>query len=189
MKNVDITDLFRDTVEKLSEDVEILYPDGKGGTKTIVSPHVNYIFGNSQYIKDMLDVYSKSNTQSQRKFPLVALFTPINEDRSDWRYFAKAKVSLVIVCSSQKEWSNEKRKIMSFENILRPIYWKLLEVLLEDDRFEWDYDVIKHNYSENYSYGRYGAYTDSGDRVSETIDAINIRSMEIAVKKTNCERR
>ena len=33
---------------------------------------------------------------------------------------------------------------------------------------------VKHSYSENYSYGRYGAYTDSGEAVSEPIDAINI---------------
>ena len=50
---------------------------------------------------------------------------------------------------------------------------RLLEVLYEDSRFDCDYDEkVKHSYSENYSYGRYGAYTDSGEAVSEPIDAI-----------------
>lgn len=151
---------------------------------------MNYIFGSSQYIKDILDEYSKSPGQSEKKFPLVALFTPIYEDRSDPNYFSKAKVSLIIVCSSCKEWSNEERRTTSFKNILRPIYKRLLEVLYEDFRFDCDCDEkVKHSYSENYSYGRYGAYTDSGKAVSEPIDAINIRSMEIKINNLNCRRK
>ena len=179
MIDLDITELFEEIVKELPEGLEILYPNGKGGTKVVKSPRLNYIFGSSQYIKDILDEYSKSSAQSERKFPLVALFTPISEDRGDADYFSKAKVSLIIACSSCKEWSNEMRRTTSFKNILRPIYKRLLEVLYEDSRFD----------CENYSYGRYGAYTDSGEAVSEPIDAINIRSMEIKINNLNCRRK
>lgn len=190
MMYLDITELFEEVVKKLPEGLEILYPNGKGGAKIVKSPRLNYIFGSSQYIKDILDEYSKSPGQSEKKFPLVALFTPIYEDRSDPNYFSKAKVSLIIVCSSCKEWSNEERRTTSFKNILRPIYKRLLEVLYEDFRFDCDCDEkVKHSYSENYSYGRYGAYTDSGKAVSEPIDAINIRSMEIKINNLNCRRK
>ena len=175
MIDLDITELFEEIVKELPEGLEILYPNGKGGTKVMKSPRLNYIFGSSQYIKDILDEYSKSSAQSERKFPLVALFTPISEN---------------IACPSCKEWSNEMRRTTSFKNILRPIYKRLLEVLYEDSRFDCDYDEkVKHSYSENYSYGRYGAYTDSGEAVSEPIDAINIRSMEIKINNLNCRRK
>ena len=155
MMYLDITELFEEVVKKLPERLEILYPNGKGGTKVVKSPKLNYIFGNSQYIKDILDEYSQSTTQSEKKFPLVALFTPINEDRGDPDYFSKTKVSLIIACSSCQEWSNEERRTTSFKNILRPIYKRLLEVLYEDSRFDCDCDEkVKHSYSENYSYGR-----------------------------------
>lgn len=190
MMDLDITELFGDVVTRLSAGLEILYPNGKGRTKVVKSPKLNYIFGSSQYIKDILDEYSKSLGQSEKKFPLVALFTPINEDRSDPDCFSKTKVSLIIACSSCKEWSNEERRTTSFKNILRPIYNRLFDVLLEDNRFDWDFDdKIKHSYSENYSYGRYGAYTENGEAVSEPIDAINIRSMEIIVRNSNCRRK
>ncbi|RGE81395.1 hypothetical protein [Bacteroides sp. AF32-8BH] len=190
MMELDITELFEEVVRKLPEGLEILYPNGKGGAKIVKSPRLNYIFGSSQYIKDTLDEYSQSSSQSEKKFPLVALFTPISEDRGDPDYFSKAKVSLTIVCSSCKEWSNEERRTTSFKNILRPIYKRLLEVLCEDSRFDCDCDEkVKHSYSENYSYGRYGAYTDSGKAVSEPIDAINIRSMEIKINNLNCRRK
>lgn len=186
--NIDIVGLMRDVVCKLPEGLEILYPDGKGGVKTVSSPEVSYIFGSAQYIKDMLDLYSRSKSQVEKKFPLVALFTPISEDRGKMDYFSQAKVSLIIACSSRgEEWSNEEREVMSFKNILRPIYNRLLEVLRNDDRFDWGYDSsIRHTYSENYDYGRYGAYTKSGEAVSEPIDAINIRSLELKINYPNC---
>ena len=190
MIDLDITELFEEVVKKLPERLEILYPNGKGGSKVVRSPKLNYIFGSSQYIKDILDEYSQSTIQSEMKFPLVALFTPISEDRSDPDYFSKAKVSLIIACSSRQDWSNEERRTTSFRNILRPIYERLLEVLYETPQFDCDCDEkVKHSYSENYSYGRYGAYTASGKAVSEPIDAINIRSMEIKINNLNCRRK
>ena len=50
---LDITELFEEVVKKLPEGLEILYPNGKGGAKIVKSPRLNYIFGSSQYIKDM----------------------------------------------------------------------------------------------------------------------------------------
>ena len=58
--------------------------------------------------------------------------------------------------------------------------------MTDDDRFDWGYGKVNHGYSENYSYGRYGAYTEKGDALSETIDAINIKSMEITINNPNC---
>ena len=61
MIDLDITELFEEIVKELPEGLEILYPNGKGGTKVVKSPRLNYIFGSSQYIKDILDEYSKSS--------------------------------------------------------------------------------------------------------------------------------
>ena len=71
---MDIVDIFRDVVSKASRNLKILCPDGNGGFQEVDNPPLNYIFGNSQYIKDTLDVYSQSERQLPLKFPLVALF-------------------------------------------------------------------------------------------------------------------
>ena len=110
MIDLDITEMFGEVVRKIPEKLEILYSDGKGGFKVVKSPKLNYIFGSSQYIKDILDEYSKSPSLSEKKFPLVALFTPVNEDRGYLNYFSKADVSLIIACSSRSKWSNEERR-------------------------------------------------------------------------------
>ena len=49
----DVTELFGEVVKKASEDLQILYPDGKGEFVTIKNPDLNYIFGNSQLIFDI----------------------------------------------------------------------------------------------------------------------------------------
>lgn len=132
---------------------------------------------------------SKAPQSADRKpkFPLVALFTPVLEKRDSEDYQMKAKVNILIACSSRQEWSNEQRLTTSFVNILRPVYERLMSALKSDGRFIIAYNgVIPHTYSENYSYGRYGAYTQSGEPVSEPIDAINIGNLEIKIKNVKC---
>lgn len=188
--NDGIIEIFRSVVCKVSEGLTIKLTDYAGNEHTEKNPYIRYIFGNAQYIKDSLDLYSKSEETTSVKLPLIALFCPINETRGSSEYYTEAKVNLLIACATTKDLSNEERLDKSFKNILRPIYEKLVSVLKSDIRFEWGYNPkIKHEYSENYSYGRYGAYTESGDAVTEPIDAINIRSMEIKIKKvTKCNR-
>lgn len=181
----EIVEIFKDVVECLSLNL-VLDINGV----EVVSPKVNYLFGSGQYFKDNMDEQSEATAANAGKFPVVCLFAPILEDRDDNDYYTTAKVSLLIACSTRHEWSNEQRLEYSFKNILRPIYRRLMEVLKEDKRFDWGYQQeVKHQYSENYSYGRYGAVDENGKAISEPIDAINIKRLEIKInKKPICKR-
>lgn len=184
-----IVEIMNDVVREMEKELSIVIPlDIENDRFEIIkNPPLNYIFGSAQYIKDKLDEYSKTPITSERKFPLVALFCPVNEKRNSPDYYSKVTINILIACSSTREWSNERRLYASFINILRPVYNRLITVLLNDSRFDIEYDnIIPHNYSENYSYGRYGAYTESGEAVSEPIDAINIRSIELTIKNQTC---
>lgn len=187
-----IVEILGEVVAGLKEDLTISVCDGVGHCTEIEKPEVNYIFGNDMYIKEQLDTMSKSPKSAGRKpkFPLVALFTPVIEKRDSADYKMKANVNILIACSSRQEWSNEQRLTTSFVNILRPVYERLMYALKSDRRLNVAYDgVIPHTYSENYSYGRYGAYTQSGQPVSEPIDAINVGNLEIKIKNVKCVNR
>ena len=179
-----IIDILAGIVESLSGNTEVtMSHEGKS------KPEITYMFGDAKYIKDQLDEYSK--VTGVEKLPLIALFTPIREKRDyDTEIASEAKVSLLIACSSRKEWNNDERKEYSFENVLRPIYEALMDGIRRCPYLMKNYDgTIPHVYSENYSYGKYGAYTASGEAVSEPIDAINISDIKISVKLQNCRRK
>ena len=185
MQQQNIIDLLEGIVQELSGHITVRM--ATASAEYDIQPDITYIFGDAQYIKDQLDDYSK--VTGVEKLPLIALFTPVKEKRGLVGIASESKVSLLIACSSRKEWSNEERKVYSFENILRPIYDALMELLNNHPMVESNYDgSFPHVYSENYSYGRYGAYTASGEAVSEPIDAINISDLQITIKQLNCIR-
>lgn len=187
-----IEDIFASVVEAVGRAVSIIKTKADGTTAADANVDINYIYGSAQYIKDMLDVRSKGvGSNMPLKFPLIALQTPNVQtvDSGDYQY--RTKINLIIACSSKKEWSNEKRMETSFKRILLPIYEKLIDVLLHDRRFDWGYgglEYVPHTMSKNFDYGRYGAMTPSGQEVSEPIDAIDVRSLEIKVNNQNCVR-
>lgn len=194
----EIVDIIGDVVSRVSEGLTITMPSALDPATfvDVNAPSVSYVFGNARYFKDDLDDKSKAEVTAVTKFPVVCLFAPIKEKRNQedperHQYYTTARVNLLIACSSTKEWSNEQRKVYSFENVLRPIYRRLMEELEKDRRLDWGYGhKIPHEYSENYSYGRYGAYTDAaGNAVSEPIDAINIVNLQLKIKLINCQRR
>lgn len=186
-KSREIIEIIADVVKEIAVDCTLTVVMPRGVVKEIPCPPIHYVFGNAQYVKDKLDDLSKSPRGAEMKFPMIALFCPFNEQRNTPDYHSKAKVRILIACSSDKKWSNEQRLETSFKNILRPIYNRFLEVLKEDGRFDFGYDEhVAHEYSENYSYGRYGAHTGTGEEVSEPIDAINISNLELKVKLPNC---
>lgn len=184
----EIIEIFRDVVDVASKDCKITIANHRNGeSKEINCPKLNYVFGNGMYVKEKLDKLSLTPKGNDVKLPMIALFCPFKEERNSPDYFSKATVNILIACSTFKEWSNEERLKRSFQNILRPIYQRLLEALKEDGRFDFGYKgIIKHNYSENYSYGRYGAHDSTGDAVSEPIDAINITKLELTITNPSC---
>lgn len=184
----EIIEIFHDVVKATARHCNIILTDYQSGDgEEIACPEINYTFGNSRYVKDKLDELSKTPEGNDKKFPLIALFCPFQEKRDSSEYFSRATVNIIIACSTSRDWSNEQRMVYSFQNILRPIYSRLLEALKEDGRFDFGYDeVVKHQYAENYSYGRYGAHDSTGDAVSEPIDAINLTNLELTITNPTC---
>lgn len=183
----DITKIIEDVVARVHEGLDVVYTDYADKTHEENEPNVGYVFGNTQYIKSYLDEMSKGKYGDDEKLPLIALFTPVVEDRNNPDYHAIVKVNILIACKTNRDWDNEQRRDYSFANVLRPIYDRFMEELKADGRFDFGYnESIRHSYSENYSYGKYGAFTSTGDEVSEPIDAIDIRNLELKITHQNC---
>lgn len=183
----EIIEVVGDVVAEAEKRCTLTVRNAKGVAQEMPCPPINFVFGNAQYIKDRLDELSLTPTGNEAKLPMIALHCPVNEKRTSADYYTEAKVNILIACSTRQQWSNEERLTNSFIDILRPIYSAFLEALKADGRIDFGYNErIRHEYSENYSYGRYGAYAPDGKAVSEPIDAINIANLELKITKPSC---
>jgi len=180
MESNEIIDIVRDTVARVSDRF-----------REEASLDVHFMHGSSVHIKETLDQLTQSSASIEEKYPLIALFTPIVEDRTSEDYYSQARLSVMIATGSLREWDNDQREEHSFRGILRPVYELFLEELMKDHRVIKTYKGkrLPHEYSENYSYGRYGATDANGEELSDPIDAINIKSLAISIKPyKNCNR-
>ncbi|MDE5976541.1 MAG: hypothetical protein K2G69_08330 [Muribaculaceae bacterium] len=181
----EIIDIVADVARKTGEGLNIIFCCG-GENTPASNPPINFIFGNAQYIKDRLEELSQSSTVEMPKFPLIALFCPFSEQRGEENYYGRASVTVLIACSTTRELNNEQRREYSFVNILHPVYNRFISELEKDGRLEVPKGGIRHSVSENYSFGKYGAYTPAGEEVGEPIDAIMITHLELKVRKQSC---
>ena len=181
----EVIDIIRDVVKATSLECPITVFDSKGKFIEVDCPTLNYVFGNSHYVKSRLEELSIESNYP--KLPMIALFLPFTEQRGNPDYHAKVKIRVLIACSTIRNWSNEQRQQYSFKNILHPIYENFMKALKNDGRIKIGYDgTIPHEYSENYSIGRYGLYHEPEGAVSEPIDAINLTNIELIIKNKSC---
>lgn len=165
-----IVELFKDIVSKVSENLGY---------------DINYMFGDSSYIREQMFQLGKS--YKSVKYPLIALYTPIEEYKSDPNYYCKASVGMIIAVSTSKNYSNEQRLEASFVTMLRPIYDVLMNQILLCEKLDFGYsNHVSHTYTENYVFGRRGALDSDGKELEEKIDAIEIKTLELKIKKTQC---
>lgn len=168
---VSVNRLFGDIVERVSE---------RYGS------HVAYQFGDWEYISNQLVVWGKSPEKSPMKYPIICLISPFEEDRRE----EDERVSLwfIVLVNTRKGYTNEERETFSFEKVLRPIYRIFIDEVGKDARFATNYrGIVPHTYTENYRYGRVGVLGPDGKPFRDFIDAIEIKNLDLTIKKTKCD--
>lgn len=161
-----VTELIRDVIRQAS----VLY--GKP---------INYLFGDWKYISNILSIWDKAGMPNE-KYPLIALFSPFDEDKTDRRYACKTTVDMLICVNTLSGYTNEQRQQHSFREVLRPVYAAFIDSLKKDRRFDFYEGVVPHIYSENYRYGSRGVMSSDGKPFNDKIDGIDIKNLELKIK-------
>lgn len=147
--------------------------------------NVSYLFGDWSYVSNQLTVWGKSPKTSPLKFPIICLLSPFTEDRTGED--SHVSLEFYILVNTEKEYPNETREEVSFDKVLRPIYRLFMDEIRGDRRFASDYrGVVPHQYTENYRYGRVGVLGPDGKPFRDFIDAIEIKNLELTIKKEKC---
>lgn len=162
--------------------------DVVNSTSARYGKNISYMFGDWEYVSDELTKWGKLQKTGKLKFPIVCLYSPFTEDRSISKY-SSVNLNLIIMTNTRKDYTNEEREKLSFENILRPIYGLFMDSLYMSQYVDKPYGMGKsfqHDYTENYRYGRTGVKGGDGKPFSDFIDAIEISNLSLTIKNIEC---
>jgi hypothetical protein len=144
---------------------------------------VYYLYGHPKEITKRLQEYTESFTSSNKKFPLIVLFTDItvNRDKRRTDIYGKAKLRILIANITEGEYISEQRTAINFKPILHPIKSLFIEQMERHKQFTFDW--VEFSETECYFYG-----TEMNDKniFNDRVDAIEISNLNVIIKNNNC---
>lgn len=152
-----------------------------------VGCNVTYLWGDWSYIADTLTRWNASEYTAGLKYPCICLYSPYEERRTmqGGREQSEATLELLIMVNTLKDYTNEERDAVSFENVLRPIYRVFISSLMDDPRIVRNYSgVPAHTYTENYRYGRLGVLMADNRPFADFLDVIEIKNLGLTFKES-----
>lgn len=149
---------------------------------------VNFLFGEWAQIAREMEILGKSPITQSGKWPLLALFYPFEEDKSDPDYYCVTNVDMMIATRTISDYTNKQRLEVSYKKVLWPLYKDLINKIREDKRFDFgSRGVVPHRYMDNMRYGSRGVYGSDGKKpFADLFDGVDIMGLELKVNKKNC---
>lgn len=151
---------------------------------------LHYEYGTWEEIIETLKQYDQSRTKRFEKYPLVALIHNFPEKRGDKTgYYGEVELLLVIAHHTEAQYKAAERYQKSFVPVLYPIYQELLHQIARSPAFaQVSVDSIRHTKADMLHWGRSTLYSagPSENQLTDHIDAIEVRGLQLTVKKTLC---
>ena len=145
---------------------------------------VNFVWGDSAYIREYLLSLKKSSSTAAYRFPVIGLYSPFDERKNNG--VVSASVNLILAVNTLVGYTNEQRMEVSFEGVLRPLYSDFMKALEGSKSFNVPYRGFDHTYVENFSFGKRGALDVDGKEIDEKIDVIEIKNLDLTLKPFDC---
>ena len=145
---------------------------------------VNFVWGDSAYIREYLLSLKKSSSTAAYRFPVIGLYSPFDERKNNG--VVSASVNLILAVNTLVGYTNEQRMEVSFEKVLRPLYSDFFFFLEGSKSFNVPYKGFDHTYVENFSFGKRGALDVDGKEIDEKIDVIEIKNLDLTLKPFDC---
>ena len=145
---------------------------------------VNFVWGDSAYIREYLLSLKKSSSTAAYRFPVIGLYSPFDERKNNG--IVSASVNLILAVNTLVGYTNEQRMEVSFEGVLRPLYSEFMKALEGSKSFNVPYRGFDHTYVENFSFGKRGALDVDGKEIDEKIDVIEIKNLDLTLKPFDC---
>jgi hypothetical protein len=157
-------------------------------TATALSNSIHYEFGDMNEVVMLLSKMSLYKQSAEKKYPLVAMFTDIPENRGRATHIQSEITipSIIIATFTSQKYTAKERMEKSIKPILQPIY----DELLKQFKLHQAVDVaaanlIVHQKINRLSWGQSALFQEN-NAGTDFIDAIEIRNLELKVKTKKC---
>lgn len=168
-----ITDLIGEVAKKTAEKL------GKD---------IFFTYGSVSELITKLSIMSKYKDSAEKKYPLIALFTDIEEKRGVQVNIQSEVIiqSIIFATFTSKDYHSEERMENSIKSILHPIYQEFLEQLKRSGYFLIvDSKLIPHTKINRLSWGKSAIFT-ANNLGTDYIDAIEITNLNLKIKTKIC---
>jgi len=154
-------------------------------TKTGISLY--YQYGDPKEIITNLKAMTIDPEQTNQKYPMLALFTDIEEKRGEQSSIeARVELNMILATLTQPTLIAPERMELNFKTTLYPLYYQLLKSISASGYFtENAWQRLSHQKIDRLYWGRHGLITDNGNVFGDYIDAIEITNLKLSIK-TQC---
>jgi hypothetical protein len=136
---------------------------------------VNYDFGHPIEIIETLTQKDESATLVYKKYPLIALFTDIPEEKGIVGRYSDAKLSIVVVHHTEYDFKASERLQNIFKPVIHPIVDELMIQLALNPYFTvYNADDIKRTETDRYYWGRQSNAGNTALKFNDYLDATEI---------------
>lgn len=170
-KRLYIVDIMRDLVTAVSAE---LTP--KLQLMDSLLQAVNYQYGHPAEILETLKQRDESQSLRYRKYPLVALFTDIEETKGVKGVYSNADITLMVVHHTRPDYKADERLEKSFKPVIHPIVDALLKGIANSPYFlDGDPDLIERIETDRFYLGRQGAAGGEANLANDYLDGTELK--------------
>lgn len=146
---------------------------------------VSYQYGHPIEIIENLQDMTGNLTQSASKFPLIALFTDVQETKGlNDGVTSEVKLHLIIATLTLSSYKSPERLTLNFTPVLYPIYNQLLKSIASSGYFlNPNAEKIEHEKVDRFFWGKNGLYLNTGNVFNDYIDCIEVSNLKLNLKK------
>jgi hypothetical protein len=138
--------------------------------------NVYYEFGHHEEVLRQL-IYKEQNPSKPKKYPLVWLVTPFEEDRRTVGIYGVATLHFVIAFDTQNTYSMPERRDNVFLPYLYPVYHELINQLMLSKSFATA-GQLPHIKTDI----QYAKVTEGENLFNDFVDVVDVKNIRVQVK-------
>lgn len=174
-------DVFDNIVNKVSDKLSARLSEYQDSIKA-----VNFFSGHWVEISQRLQDMSKNSELKYYKFPAVFLVGDQQYDETNSQ-IGTTTIQLLIVASTNPDFTSDQRQQLVFKSILTPIYDELLRCIATSGYYQQrDASNIAHRRWDRLNLGKTDIYGNTGNLTADFVDAIQLQDLKLTYYKQKC---